>query len=210
MKLKALVMDNGLRSGDAFPDEEWLEVSVATTGSDFKLDLSPYDLLIVPNGADHVAMYRAREEVAKFLEAGKVVFCFCGWFTNWLPGNRWIHDNSKATKDMRHRACEDSLGVLEEVDLAALDFNKHGISGWWACGYIESQYRESVVIEDSWGRALLVADRDSTPGLMLLTASGPVGDYSRGRTKSVVSQIYRNMLAIAKRHLLVIAESPKS
>ncbi len=194
MTLKALVIDNGLGSIDAFPPHEQITFDSVTTGPGFAPDLLPYDILIVPNGADHVAMFRIREQVRQFLDAGKVVFCFCGWFMDWLPGNRWIHDNTKLTRDMRHFARNDPHGILEDVDLAQLDHNSHGISGWWACGYIETANPNSVIIADTWGRAIMVADETTTNGLMFLTASGPLGDYSRGRSKSVISTLYHNLL----------------
>ncbi len=139
----------------------------------FRLDLTGADLLIVPNGSDHVAMLGVRDQVRAFLDAGGAVFCFDGWFTDWVPGHRWRHDNSKATRDIRYRVATDRHGLFDGIDLDPFIFH-HGISGWWACGAIEPAGGADVLLEDTWGRAMVVLDETTTPGLLALTASGPL------------------------------------
>jgi hypothetical protein len=51
--------------------------------------------VVVPNGSDHVAMQRAAGAVRGHLDGGGALFCFDGWFTPWVPGNRWVMDNSR-------------------------------------------------------------------------------------------------------------------
>ena len=192
---RALVISNGIGAERAFPNREDVCFEVAQVGPDFSVDLAGYDILIAPNGTDHVALYRMRQQIRNFLEAGNSLLCFCGWFLDWVPGNRWIHDNSKPTRDVRHFVGEDQLGLLDEVNLTALDHNRHGISGWWACGFIEPAPGATVLIKDTWDRALVVVDTVTTNGLMILTASGPLGDYShRGRGTSPLSCLYDNVI----------------
>lgn len=198
--MKALVISNGIGSVSAYPDRDDMKFDVAPVSADFALTLDDYDLLIAPNGTDHVALYRQRHAIHEFLTAGKSVFCFCGWFLDWIPGNRWVHDNSLPTKDMRHFAGDDPDQLLAGVDLSMLDHNRHGISGWWACGYIEPAPGANVLVKDTWGRAVIVADQATTPGFLFLTASGPVGDYSRyGYGESPASRLYENAISLVRK-----------
>ncbi len=175
--LTALVISNGIGAADAYQSNAEIRYDVAEVGPGFRPGLDGYDILLVPNGADHVAMLRLREDVHAFLERGGALFCFCGWFTNWIPGNRWVHDNHHPTKEVRHHLGTDRHGLFAGVDLAKFDRNRHGISGWWACGYIEPAAGADAVLLDTWDRALVVLDETTTPGLILATASGPLGDF---------------------------------
>lgn len=197
MVLRGIIISNGIGSENSFKNRSEITFDHIIVDKDFEVDLTSYDLLIVPNGADHVAMYRIRDQVQAMLQAGKAVFCFCGWFTDWLPGNRWMHDNTHPTRDVRHHIGHDSHNLLENFPLERLDQNEHGISGWWACGYIESSHPENVLIEDTWGRALVVVDERTTPGLMILTASGPLGDFGTHSDWGFLTELYENFLSLA-------------
>lgn len=192
--LNIAVIDNGIGGLEAFPADDQTTVHALKTGSRFSPDLSQFDLLVVPNGADHVAMLQIRGEVQSFLNSGKSLFCFCGWFTDWIPGYRWIHDASKPTREVRHIPASDPHGLLDGVDLSRLDTNRHGIHGWWACGYIQTSHSQSVLVRDTWNRPLIIADESSTPGFLFLTASGPVGKYSWLDNDSPVNRLYSNAL----------------
>lgn len=197
--VRTLVIANGTGSEEAFPDREGFQIDVVQVGPRFQPDLTDYSLLIVPNGADHVAMFRIRDSVRAFLDRGGSLFCFCGWFLDWIPGHRWVHDNTHPTREMRHHAGEDPQGLLQGVDLTQLDHNRHGISGWWACGYIEPAKGANVLIRDPWGRALVVADDSTTPGFLFLTASGPLGDYSRYGERGPLLRLYENAMDFVQR-----------
>jgi len=195
--LKAMVISNGIGAEDAYLSNSEVEFETVQIGPGFAIDLTGYHLLVIPNGTDHVALFRNRDRIREFLDQGNMLFCFCGWFLDWVPGNRWIHDNAKATRDVRHFAGENYLNLLAGVDLAKLDHNAHGISGWWSCGYIEPANEAKALIHDTWGRALVVVDDVTTRGLMFLTASGPVGDYGRFGDTGPIGQIYENLIRFA-------------
>ena len=198
--IQALVVSNGIGGVAHYKSGADVHYDVVEVTRNFDPCLTPYDLVIVPNGSDHVAMLKIRDKVRAFLDEGKAMMCFDGWFTNWLPGNRWIHDNSKATKDVRHFAKTDRHGLLNGVDLARFDHEKHGMSGWWACGYIESAPGADVVVEDTWQRPLVVLDEVTTAGTLFLTASGPLGDYTSYGAPADITRFYTNALAhIARR-----------
>jgi len=192
--IKALVVSNGIGGAAYYKSSDEIRYDLVEVTRDFDPDLTPYDLLVVPNGCDHVAMLKIRGQVRAFLDAGNAVLCCDGWFTNWVPGNRWIHDNSKATKDVRHFAKTDRHDLLKGVDLNKFDFEPHGMSGWWACGYIAAAPGADVLIEDTWQRAIVVLDETTTAGAIFLTASGPLGDFSFYGDADGISQLFKNVL----------------
>jgi len=192
---RALVVSNGIGAEQAFPSTKEICFDVVQVVPSLALELAGYDLLVVPNGADHVAMFRNRVKVREFLDQGKALACFCGWFMDWIPGNRWIHDNEHPTKQVRHYKGDDPLGLLDGVDLGRLDHNEHGISGWWSCGYIQAATGANTLIYDTWGRSMVITDSVSTAGLMFLTASGPLGSYGRYYdATSPIARMYENFL----------------
>lgn len=161
-------------------------------------DFASDDVIIVPNGADHVALYRARLAIRGVLDRGGVVVCGCGFFTPWVPGMQWFHDNSHPNRLVRYDLVCDPLRLLEGVNIDALATNEHGISGWWACGYIDATVRESVVLADTWNRAVLVADTCSTRGLIIASASGPLGEFGDNGALGAATRLYRNILGAAR------------
>lgn len=126
------------------------------------------DLLVVPNGSDHVALWRARDAVRAHLDLGGGLFVEDGWFTDWVPNNRWVHDNTYPTRDVRYSVHNDRHGLFTGINLDAFNV-QDGISGWWACGFIEPSATADVVLVDTWNRPVVVVD-----GAMFLTASGPL------------------------------------
>ena len=203
-KLKAGLIANGIEGLDKlYQSNAQIDYELLPVGGDFNPDLEPFDLLIAPNGTDHVAMYRIRKKVQEFLAQGKTLFCFDGWFTDWVPGNRWIMDNSKKTIDIRYSIRDDHFGLAHAFNIKDLNFS-HGISGWWACGYIVPAAGASVLIEDTWQRPLVVLDDDTTNGLMVLSASGPLADLSYATTDDeksyrAMAQLYQSLLRLVQK-----------
>jgi len=193
--IQAVVIDNDtFGTRESFRNNDRIQYDFAVTGPGFAPDLSQADLLIDPNGADHVAMLSIREQVHAFLQRGGALFCFCGWFTDWVPGNRWLHDISKPTSTIRYHLNEDRHGLLRDVKLDDFMFN-HGISGWWACGYIEAAPGAQILLADTWQRPVIVVDESSTPGRMVLTASGPVSEgFGYAGKDSCIARFYDNLL----------------
>lgn len=177
-----------VRTGPGFPER--LAATLATA-----------DALLVPNGSDHVAMLDASNVVVEFLQAGKTLFCFDGWFTAWIPGNHWQMDNSRRTIEIRYQIGTDQHNILDGVAIDELIFN-HGISGWWACGFITPAANAEVLLTDTWGRAMVVLDEATTPGRMLLTSSGPLADFRYdGSNSNALSHLYRNLLAYSSQKI---------
>lgn len=200
--IQAKVISNGIVGLDdhMFRPNERIQYDFEEISEDFNPVLEGYDLLIVPNGSDQVAMLKIKDKIRRFLEDGNALFCFDGWFTNWIPGNQWVMDNTKKTIDIRYRIKTDRYNLFDGVDVKSLNFS-HGISGWWACGYIEAAQGADVVMVDTWKRPMIVLDEVSTNGMMVLTASGPVADYTYATTDDDdsmqdIGKLYRNFLTL--------------
>lgn len=197
--IQAAIISNGITGLDHFfRSNDHVNYRMEPITSRFDPDFSGDDLVIVPNGSDHIAMLRIRDRIRDLLESGRGVMCFDGWFTDWVPGNRWVMDNQKPTRDVRYRVRTDRHGLFDGVDVDHLTFS-HGISGWWACGYIEPHPDADVLLEDTWGRAVIVLDEVSTPGTMILTASGPLGDASFDDNPNDLRKLYHNFLTFISR-----------
>jgi hypothetical protein len=196
--LQALVISNAIHGIERmFVSNLDVYYDFAGVTRDFKPTLANYDVLIVPNGSDHIAMLRLKDDVQAFLDAGKTLMCFDGWFTGWIPRNQWVMDNSKKTIDVRYRVKTDRHGLFDGLDVNQFIFS-HGMSGWWACGYIEAAPDADVLLEDTWERPIIVIDEVSTQGLMLLTASGPMADmeYDGANTSDII-KLYQRFLRLA-------------
>lgn len=195
--LQALLISNGLQGLDKYyVSNEQVRYTTCLITKDFDPDLTPYDLLVVPNGSDHVAMLKIRDKVRAFLNAGRALVCCDGFFTAWVPGNQWVMDNARRTQDVRYFPGTDRHHLLDGLDLDQLNFS-HGMSGWWACGYIQAAPGADVLLADTWQRPVVVLDEASTPGRMLLTASGPLADVSyAGQADTALVALYRNFIRL--------------
>lgn len=201
MQLNAALIDSGVTGGVSyFGESPRVRYRVERITADWQPTFANDDLLIVPNGANHVALYEARHAIADFLQRGGVLFCFCGYFTPWLPGSVWTHDNRVALRDLEYEIVHDPLGLMRGVSAAALCCNPHGIRGGWACGEILADHADAVVLRDNFGRTLMIADRHSTHGLIVTTASGPLGDPDPSAPASATTQLFRNLIDAAHTH----------
>jgi hypothetical protein len=197
--IQAVVISNGLEGIQTyFVSNKLVTYTILEIEENFNPNLNSFDLLIVPNGCDHIAMASIKDKVAAFLDNGKVLFCFDGWFTNWIPGNQWIMSNEKKSIDVRYHIKTDRYQLLKDIDINQLIYS-HNISGWWACGYIETSKNADVLLEDTWQRPIIVLDEKSTNGIMILTASGPLGDSGaipsdEESSYAALGILYQNML----------------
>lgn len=198
--INALVISNNIEGlENYYQSSEKVAYTIFHISKDFNPDLSAYDLLVVPNGSDHVAMLKIKEKVKNFLNDGKALICCDGWFTNWVPGNQWIMDNSKKSIDVRYFIKDDPYHFFKGLDVNEFIFS-HGISGYWACGYINASSGAHIILEDTWQRPIIVLDETSTKGIIFLTASGPLADIrydSSGNNsfkKSGLVELYQHFI----------------
>ncbi|MDJ0366461.1 hypothetical protein QMK33_14980 [Hymenobacter sp. H14-R3] len=202
--LHALLISNGLQGLEKYyVSNAQVQYTTCLVTKDFSPDLLPYDLLVVPNGSDHVALLKIKDNVRAFLAAGRALVCCDGFFTAWVPGNQWVMDNARRSQDVRYSCGTDRHGLLAGLNLDELNFS-HGMSGWWACGYIQAAPGAEVLLHDTWQRPIVVLDEVSTPGRLLLTASGPLADVSyAGQPDRAPVALYRNFI-----HLLSTSTVP--
>lgn len=193
--LNAILISNNIAGlEDYYVSSDLVQYTTCRITKDFDPDLLPYDLLVVPNGSDHVAMAKISGKVRAFLDAGNALVCSDGWFTDWVPGNQWTMDNSQKTIDVRYAVKTDRYGLFDDLNIDDMTFS-HGMSGWWSCGFIHAANGADVLMEDTWHRPIVVLDEVSTGGKMLLTASGPLADVTYGgEKKSPLVDLYRNFL----------------
>lgn len=205
-KIKAAVVSNGIEGlREYFVSSEVIHYSFLEITKEFNPDLDAFNLLIVPNGSDHIAMFKIKDKVAVFLEKGNTIFCFDGWFTNWLPNNQWIMSNDMKSIDQRYSVKSDCHNLLKNVNIDDLIYNNN-ISGWWSCGYIETTIDAEVILQDSWQRPVVVFDEKSTNGTIFLTASGPLGDKGIATNENnylnnSLSQLYQNVVFLISKKL---------
>ena len=198
--LQAIVISNQIEGIEKYyRSNEQVSYTIYPITDTFAPELSPYDLMIVPNGSDHIAMQKIRHRVQDFLEQGKALLCCDGWFTDWIPGNRWQMDNHQKSIDTRYVVKNDPRGFFDGLDIDEFIFS-HGISGYWACGYIQPAAGAVVLLEDTWHRPIVVMDEVTTRGLILLTASGPLADarYDASlaiQKESALSALYHRWIA---------------
>ncbi len=99
--LNALLISNNVAGLETYyVSSDLVQYTVCRITKDFDPDLMPYDVLVIPNGSDHVAMRKIKAKVRDFLDAGKSLVCSDGWFTDWVPGNQWVMDNTKKTIEL--------------------------------------------------------------------------------------------------------------
>ena len=198
--LQAVVISNHIEGLEKYyRSNDQVQYTIYPITKAFNPDLQPYDLLIVPNGSDHIAMEKIRNGVYDFLQRGKALICCDGWFTDWIPGNRWQMDNSKKSIDTRYFVKDDPQAFFEGLDIDEFIFS-NGISGYWACGYIQPAAGAQVLLEDTWQRPVIVMDESSTNGIIFLTASGPLADgrYDPSALKakeSALSALYKRWIS---------------
>lgn len=196
--IKAAVISNGIEGLQKyFNSSKVIEYTFLEITKNFNPNLDDFSILIVPNGSDNIAMLKIKEKVSQFLENGNVLFCFDGWFTDWIPNNQWIMSNDIKTIDQRYTSTSDSHNLLENVNINELIFNNN-ISGWWSCGYIKSSSKAEVILQDTLGRPIVVLDEKSTNGIIFLTASGPLGDMGIDNkvnySNSSLRHLFQNVL----------------
>ena len=200
--LRAAVVDNGIHGlRSLFVSSPEVRFRFECITGDWRPDFSGDDVVIVHNGSNHVALYDARAAIRTVLDRGAAVLCFCGCFTPWLPGTCWVHDNTRPNRELDYHVVDDPMGLMLGVDPARLSTESHGIRGWWACGELITAQPQSVVLADQWKRAALVADTSSTPGLIIATASGPLGQSDPSAPDDDgPRRLFRNIIRAVARH----------
>ena len=197
--LKAIVISNGIEGlKHYYASNNLVDYTIYEVSKTFDPPLEDFDLLVVPNGSDHIAMEKIATRVKGFLDHGGAMICCDGWFTDWIPGNRWKIDNVRKSIEIRYFVRDDPYGFFDGLDIDEFIFS-HGISGYWACGYIQPAPGAGILLADTWQRPIVVLDQISTKGTIFLTASGPLADLrydpaSGISTESAMATLYHRFI----------------
>ena len=194
--LKAAVFYSGVYSSkESFVNNEFVQYDFLPVSAAFDPDIDQYDLVITGNPTDHIAMLKIKDKIARFLEGGKALFCFSGWYTNYIPGNKWVMDRDIKTIDTDYIAGSDPHELLKGVQIEEL-VKQNGIAGWWACGHIEASKSANVILSDILGRGIVVLDEKTTRGTVALTSGGPLnGKVPPGTSGAQATTVlYNNLL----------------
>ena len=140
-------------------------------------NLNDYDIFIAPNGTDHEALYRNRHIVRAFLDNGGALLCFCGWHRDWIPGSRWRMQMNISLRTYEITFPDPDHPLLKGVRIEEVNIN-NGKRGFWTCGHIEAAEGAEVLMVNNLNEPVMIADRKTTPGLIIATASGPLPGFS--------------------------------
>jgi hypothetical protein len=196
----ALIHSGVAGTVECYADDALHRYRVERIGRAWRPCFADDDVVLVPNGANHLALFEARASLHEFVARGGALLCFCGFFMPWLPGLHWRHNFCHPLRDVSYHLVHDSLGLFDGVSAHELCVDEHGLRGGWACGEILDAPEHSVVLRDNFQRVLMVADQRRHAGLVIATASGPLFDDQGGTTASGARRVYRNILRACRDH----------
>lgn len=131
-----------------------------------ELDISRGGLLVVPD-ADQEALYRARDRVRAFLDAGGVVVSCVRHYLPWMPGGQYLPTARKLTEYRVTKAAPHP--VFDPIDEREL-CEYRGVVGFFAQGYLSPPPGAEVLLRDPDGEAVAYVDRRTTKGTILATS----------------------------------------
>ena len=194
--INAAVVNSGVHgSKNGFKDNDQIKYTYLDITKNFNPDLSSFNLLLTGNPTDHVALYKIKDKIADFLDAGKSLFCFSGWYTNYIPGNRWVMERDIKSIDIRYYKESDKNNLLDGVNIDELIF-MNGISGWWACGHIEASPNAEILLVDILNRPIMILDEQTTNGTIICTSGGPLNGRKSKNEENLpaVNVLYNNLI----------------
>jgi hypothetical protein len=142
--------------------------------------LEPYDALIIPNNIDEEFLYRQRQRIADFLEAGRILISFAQPFLPWLPGQvLW----QPSPLDIMERTvlANDEHPIFKGVTEYDLNYRR-GVKGFFSRGYFEAPEHAEIVLRDNAGATVVYIDRSTTKGTILAGAGTDLLGYGLSDT----------------------------
>ncbi|OAQ38313.1 hypothetical protein A5893_16120 [Pedobacter psychrophilus] len=194
--IEAAVINSGVHgSSSAFKNNALVNYTYLNVDENFSPDLTPYHLLLTGNPTDHIALYKIKDKIADFLNQGKTLFCFSGWYTDYIPGNKWIMERDIKSIDIRYFKKSDKNNLLTGVNINELIY-QNGISGWWACGHIEPSENAEIILVDTLNRPIMILDQNSTNGTIICTSGGPLNGKKSKNEEDLhaVNVLYNNLI----------------
>ena len=158
-------------------------------------DLSYYNVLMITYFVDQEYLYKHKQIIEDFLNAGKVVI-FCGHlFRQWLPGcSLFMPKTIHNYKDYYVQAVP-GAPLFEGVEMEDMVFNK-GIAGFFARGYYYAPEHAEVCLTFTDGKVITYIDRHTTNGTIIVHGSRSILSY-RDATNTT-KKIYNQLLDLLK------------
>jgi hypothetical protein len=134
-------------------------------------DLSAYRAMIIPGGVDQELLFRERDTVRGFLDAGRVLL-FSGQLVRpWLPGiGLFVPREIRSHRDYAVKIAgpHPIFANVREEDLTM----RQGLAGFFARGHNPPPEGVEVLLELPGSEPIAYIDRVSTGGTMLIHSGG--------------------------------------
>jgi hypothetical protein len=162
-------------------------------------DLSPYIALIITGNVDQELLYRERQIIRDFLDAGKVLVFSGHLLHSWLPGaGTFVPKEIHSFRDYGIRIVKPHP-IFEGVKEEDLTFRR-GVAGFFARGHNPPPEGAEVLLELAGGEPVVYVDRRSTKGVILahsgydLLAHGLDRLYDDGAPRTTAGRIGPRLL----------------
>ncbi|MEX2586864.1 MAG: hypothetical protein WD602_02575 [Actinomycetota bacterium] len=140
-------------------------------------DLTPYEVLLIPERLHRGLLEKAAPRIFELLDAGGTVVCFAGGepIPEFLPGVRWEHVPTNywwwLDKDssLGLRSPSPSHSLFDYLQLADCTWHYHGV--------LDPPPGAEVLVTLPGGEALLYVDRNSTAGTLVVSTLDPLSHY---------------------------------
>ena len=146
------------------------------------MDLQEYDVLLLTDFIDQEYLYKNKQKIESFLDAGNIVI-FCGHlFRQWLPGcGPFMPKRIHSHRDYYVRVTAPN-SIFAGVEIKDMVYNK-GVAGFFACGYHPAPKGAQVLLASADGKPITYIDRNSTKGTILVHAGRNLFQYN-GQNKT--------------------------
>ena len=143
------------------------------------VDLLKYNVLIVPRESNQEALMTARGRIAQFLNQGRTLVSFGEMVLPWLPGLVWENRRPRVcyapdTQEgwSKGKVLTDNLKIeapdhplFENLTLEDMRWHYHGI--------FHPQNGQQTLLSDGQGGAVILFDKTSFPGRVMVTTLDP-------------------------------------
>lgn len=157
-----------------------------------RVDLSRVSGLVVSSQVDQEFLYRHRDRVRAFLDAGGVV-AFSGHLSRqWLPGARCFRPKSIESHDDYTVVEANPHPVFQGVEMEDLTYHR-GVAGFFARGHHPPPDGSTTVLRFTSGEPVVYVDEVSTNGTIFAHSGNDL--ISFGRRPSTAARVPGQLVA---------------
>jgi len=164
---------------DLFTRPEYADMELVYIRRLMDVDLSAYDVLIVPRESNQEALYEARGTILRFLEHGGTIMSFGEVVLPWLPGLVWNKRMPRVSlpenADINYEAGRVSTEHLqiEEPGYSLFEGLVLDDMRWHYHGVFVAQPGQRTLLSDGNDGAVILLDETSFNGTVLATTLDP-------------------------------------